>query len=87
MITTFAGAGVLVCSDELNHASIIDGCRLSRGRVEIARHRDVAHVDELLAAHDGPSIMVTDTATFRNPNYHKFSDATDTVTVPGAGVS
>jgi len=61
VLTTFATSGVLVISDELNHASIIDGCRLSRGRVEIARHRDVAHVGELLAAHDGPSIVVTDT--------------------------
>ncbi|MEY2403096.1 MAG: glycine C-acetyltransferase [Acidimicrobiaceae bacterium] len=61
VLTTFATDGVLVVSDELNHASIIDGCRLARGRVEIARHRDVAHVDALLTAHDGPSIVVTDT--------------------------
>jgi 8-amino-7-oxononanoate synthase len=61
VLTTFATAGVLVVSDELNHASIIDGCRLSRGRVEIARHRDVAHVDALLTAHQGPAIVVTDT--------------------------
>jgi 8-amino-7-oxononanoate synthase len=61
VLTTFATADVLVVSDELNHASIIDGCRLARGRVEIARHRDVAHVDALLTAHRGPSIVVTDT--------------------------
>jgi 8-amino-7-oxononanoate synthase len=61
VMTTFATDGVLVVSDELNHASIIDGCRLSRGRVAIARHRDVQHVDELLAQHDGPAIVVTDT--------------------------
>jgi 7-keto-8-aminopelargonate synthetase-like enzyme len=61
VLTTFATDGVLVVSDELNHASIIDGCRLSRGRVEIARHGDVAHVDALLAAHDGPAIVVSDT--------------------------
>ena len=51
---------VLVVSDELNHASIIDGARLSRGQVAIARHRDPVHVDELLAAHDGPALVVTD---------------------------
>jgi 7-keto-8-aminopelargonate synthetase-like enzyme len=61
VMTTFATMGVLVVSDELNHASIIDGCRLSRGRVEIARHRDVAHVDALLTAHEGPGIVVSDT--------------------------
>ena len=61
VLTTFATADVLVVSDELNHASIIDGCRLARGRVEIARHRDVAHVDALLTAHQGPSIVVSDT--------------------------
>jgi len=48
-------------SDELNHASIIDGARLSRAQVAIARHADPAHVDELLTAHDGPALVVTDT--------------------------
>jgi len=52
---------VLVVSDELNHASIIDGVRLSKGRVAIARHADPAHVEELLRPHPGPSIVVTDT--------------------------
>ncbi|MET0903508.1 MAG: 8-amino-7-oxononanoate synthase [Acidimicrobiales bacterium] len=52
---------VLVVSDELNHASIIDGARLSRGRVAVARHADPGHVDELLAGHDGPALVVTDT--------------------------
>ena len=61
VLTTFATGGVLVVSDELNHASIIDGTRLARGRVAVVRHRDVVHVDELLSAHDGPAIVVTDT--------------------------
>jgi len=52
---------VLVVSDELNHASIIDGARLARGSVAIARHGDPAHVDELLAVHEGPALVVTDT--------------------------
>jgi 8-amino-7-oxononanoate synthase len=52
---------VLVVSDELNHASIIDGCRLSRGRVAVARHDDVDHVASLLGGHQGPAVVVTDT--------------------------
>lgn len=51
---------VLVVSDELNHASIIDGCRLARGRVVISRHNDVDHVRELVAAHEGPAVVVMD---------------------------
>ncbi len=51
---------VLVVSDELNHASIIDGCRLARGTVAVARHGDVDHVASLLAAHHGPALVVTD---------------------------
>lgn len=54
------GPDVLVVSDELNHASIIDGARLARGAVAVARHRDVDHVAALLAAHDGPAVVVTD---------------------------
>ena len=48
VITTFGGAGVLVCSDELNHASIIDGCRLARADVAVYRHRDLDHLAALL---------------------------------------
>jgi 8-amino-7-oxononanoate synthase len=61
VLSTFATPGVLVVSDELNHASIIDGCRLARATVAVARHVDVDHVASLLAAHDGPAIVVTDT--------------------------
>ena len=62
VLSTLADApDVLVVSDELNHASIIDGARLARGQVAIARHVDVGHVDELLRAHDGPALVVTDT--------------------------
>ena len=50
VLATFADDDVLVCSDELNHASIIDGRRLSRAPLAVYRHRDVTHLDELLAA-------------------------------------
>ncbi len=62
VLTTFAGPGVVVCSDELNHASIIDGCRLSRARVEVFRHRDVEHLRALLDRARGQRcVVVTDT--------------------------
>jgi 8-amino-7-oxononanoate synthase len=62
VITTFAGAGVLVCSDELNHASIIDGCRLARADVAVYRHRDLEHLGQLLRDRGARrALVVTDT--------------------------
>ncbi len=62
VITTFAGAGVLVCSDELNHASIIDGCRLARADVAVYRHRDLDHLATLLSRRGARrALVVTDT--------------------------
>ncbi|HEX6310509.1 MAG TPA: 8-amino-7-oxononanoate synthase [Acidimicrobiia bacterium] len=63
VVTAFAEPGVVVCSDELNHASIIDGCRLSRARVEVYRHRDLEHLAHLLdsARPDERRMVVTDT--------------------------
>ena len=59
VLSTLATPGVRVCSDELNHASIIDGCRLGRGDVHPYPHRDVDAVDELLQGTER-SIVVTD---------------------------
>jgi 8-amino-7-oxononanoate synthase len=76
-LTTFGTDGVLVVSDELNHASIIDGCRLSRAQVEIARHADVDHVESLLRAHDGPAIVVTDTVFSMDGDLAPLDDLVD----------
>lgn len=48
-ITALAGRGDLIISDALNHASLIDGCRLSRARIEVVGHREVTEVRRALA--------------------------------------
>ncbi|MEA2972680.1 MAG: 8-amino-7-oxononanoate synthase [Actinomycetota bacterium] len=66
VLTTFGPAGARILSDERNHASIVDGCRLARAGVEVYAHADLSHVTDLLAAGSAdtsarPTVVVTDT--------------------------
>jgi glycine C-acetyltransferase len=52
-----------IISDELNHASIIDGCRLSKAKIHVFRHRDGSHAEEKLQALSnlpGHKLLITD---------------------------
>ena len=62
VIGALAGRGDTVFSDELNHASIVDGCRCSRAEVVVYKHRDVEHLDRLMRRHGGSGrwLIVTD---------------------------
>jgi 8-amino-7-oxononanoate synthase len=48
LLSTVVGPEDVVLSDQCNHASIIDGLRLSRAKREVFRHNDVAHVESCL---------------------------------------
>jgi glycine C-acetyltransferase/8-amino-7-oxononanoate synthase len=60
-VAALAGRGEVVFSDELNHASIVDGCRLSRAETFVYRHADLEHLAWALYHVRGrPALIVTD---------------------------
>lgn len=59
-ISALAGRGDTIFSDRLNHASIIDGCILSRAKVRRYPHSDMAALERMLADASGHKLVVTD---------------------------
>jgi glycine C-acetyltransferase len=62
-VSAILGKEDYILSDELNHASIIDGARLSRATIKVFRHKDVAHCERLLqelADVPGHKLVITD---------------------------
>ena len=62
-VSAILGKDDFILSDELNHASIIDGARLSRAKIKVFRHKDAAHCEELLkeiANEPGHKLVITD---------------------------
>src|SRR3979490_783452 len=62
-VSAILGKDDFIISDELNHASIIDGARLSRAKIKVFRHKDALHAEELLkevADEPGHKLIITD---------------------------
>lgn len=60
VLATLGAADVTLFSDELNHASIIDGCRLAKASTIVYRHLDLEHLQQLLRQTAGRKIVVTE---------------------------
>jgi 8-amino-7-oxononanoate synthase len=62
MIPALADGDTVIFSDELNHASIIDGCRLSKGETVVFSHKDMMHLEDCLKQKAAAKkLVVTDT--------------------------
>ena len=62
-VSAILGKEDFILSDELNHASIIDGARLSRAKIKVFRHKDADHCEELLREIEnepGRKLVITD---------------------------
>src|SRR5437016_2673012 len=62
-VSAILGKEDFIISDELNHASIIDGARLSRAKILVFRHKDLAHAEEQLGSvkdQPGKKLLITD---------------------------
>ena len=62
-VSSILGKDDFILSDELNHASIIDGARLSKAKIKVFRHKDVPHCEEILqevAGEPGRKLIITD---------------------------
>jgi 8-amino-7-oxononanoate synthase len=86
VIGALAGRGETVFSDELNHASIVDGCRLSRAEVVVYRHCDVEHLDWSLRRHGNPEqrLIVTDSVFSMDGDLAPLQEIAELASIHGA---
>src|SRR5438309_7422532 len=62
-VSAVLGKEDFIISDALNHASIIDGARLSRAKILVFRHKDLSHAEEQLTSvkdQPGKKLLITD---------------------------
>lgn len=64
IISALVGKGDVVFSDALNHASIIDGCRLSLAQIVVYRHNDMDDLEAKLKEHEGKHGLIVSDGVF-----------------------
>jgi 8-amino-7-oxononanoate synthase len=92
VIGALAGRGDTVFSDELNHASIVDGCRLSRAEVVVYRHCDAEHLLWSMRRHSGRGdaggrLIVTDSVFSMDGDVAPLEDIVEIAQASGARVA
>jgi 8-amino-7-oxononanoate synthase len=80
LVSSLAGSDDVIFSDALNHASLIDGCRLSRARVHVFRHTDANHLEDLLRREGSQArrrLIVTDSIFSMDGDWAPLADLLD----------
>ncbi|WP_431040683.1 8-amino-7-oxononanoate synthase [Streptomyces sp. P1-3] len=85
-VTALSGADALIVSDAGNHASLIDGCRLSRAETVVAPHADPAAVAKALDGHEGRALAVTDSVFSVDGDAAPLADLADVCRAAGAAL-
>lgn len=84
VLTTLGTDDVLICSDELNHASIVDGCRMAKAEVRIYPHRDIEALGAILKGTSKPATVVSDTVFSMDGDVAPVDDLAEVCTRHGA---
>ncbi len=84
VIPALAGKGDLILSDELNHASIVDACRLSGARIEVYGHNDMGDLERKLGRGSGNKFVVTEGVFSMDGDYAELGRITELARGAGA---
>ena len=84
VIDTMGRWASVICSDELNHASIIDGCRLARAPTRIYPHCDTTAVNAQLAGSEGRGMVVSDSVFSMDGDLAPIGDLSEVCATHGA---
>ncbi|CAM5308286.1 8-amino-7-oxononanoate synthase [Streptomyces spiroverticillatus] len=85
-LTALTARGSLIVSDAGNHASIVDGCRLSRAETAVAAHTDPAAVRKCLDGHAGEALVVSDSVFSVDGDAAPLAELASVVREFGAGL-